>query len=319
MRSTKRCKLQVRAWVESPGGGTCRMEWKNLTGRNVWARYREDHTHVTRSTGPRWWTIIKPAIEALWHQCAQPTQPPSKTHSDSFIAKLTLKSHERLFREGQACLMYGLYKTISSNRRSSALEINPTSRHVFPPQMVCEYWQTTKIYAHFKQGISRDDAAFHDAMQGKYLWKSSFRCFCNSQVFLRHIVQESFKSCLKETLSIQLVPGVPEYSGDMPHLHCKINNSYLHRWGEILKALISMNQQLNLCVSFSRHPSLWITSNIKPLYYNRIRNYAIFIIFHFIGRNFCNKTTRQSRLMLDTPIKISMDIKLNIIFSWHLC
>lgn len=89
--------------------------------RNVWARYRGDHTHVTCSIGPRWWTIIKPAIEALWHQCAQPTHPLSKTHSDSFISKLALDSHERLFREGQACLMYGLYKTISSNRRSIAL------------------------------------------------------------------------------------------------------------------------------------------------------------------------------------------------------
>lgn len=155
-----------------------------------------------------------------------------------------------------------------------------------------------------------------------YAWKSSFRCFCNSQVFLRHIVQESFKSCLKETLSIQLVPGVPEYSGDMPHLHCKINNSYHYRWGEILKALISMNQQLKLCVSFSLHPSLWITSNIKPLYQNRTGNYAIFTIFHFIGCNFCNKTTRQSRIMLHlghTHKKMFMDIWLNIIFSWHLC
>lgn len=169
MRSTKRCKLQVRAWAVSPREGACRMEWKNLTGWNVWARYRRDHTHVTRSIGPRWWTIIKPAIEALWHQWAQPTQPPSKTHSDSFIAKLTLKSHERLFRERQACLMYGLYKTISSNRRSSALEIDRTSRHVFPPQMVGEYWQTTKIYTHFKQGISRDDVAFQLTMQAKYL------------------------------------------------------------------------------------------------------------------------------------------------------
>lgn len=86
-----------------------------------------------------------------------------------------------------------------------------------------------------------------------YTQESSFRCFCTSQVSCTcHTVQESNTNCLKETLSIQLVPDVPEYSGDMPHLHCKINNSYPHRWSEILKPLVSMNQQLkNEFLSYS--------------------------------------------------------------------
>jgi len=67
----------------------------------------------------------------------------------------------------------------------------------------------------------------------------------------RHTVQESIKNSLKETLSIQLVPDVLGYSGDMPHLHYKINNSYPHRWSEILKPLASMNQQLKSCTSLS--------------------------------------------------------------------